>query len=56
MAFKHIDVALSGALYLFEISKHEGLNGFKGVLLICHGMLQEMIMITILGVKFRSVR
>jgi hypothetical protein len=33
---------LSGALHLFEIFKHEGLNGFKGVPLICHGMLQEM--------------
>jgi hypothetical protein len=39
--FKHIDVALSGALHLFEIFKHEGLNGFKGVLFICHGTLPD---------------
>jgi hypothetical protein len=30
---------LTDALHLFEIFKHEGLNGLKGVLLICHGTL-----------------
>jgi hypothetical protein len=36
--FNHIDVALTGALHLLEIFKHEGLEGLKGVL-ICHGTL-----------------